>query len=206
MGSALYTSRVLACNALFIYSTIDRSENMSLYYGGIEIIQKRKFQVCLVPFFINTQGHAQLPPAFTEAEQSIGVCCRKELVEKLDDQPKELKTKTLPFLWVEQVKRPSVCFFNDLGLTPLQRVLHSALGIANTQGVNIALFLFRNHFGQYYIPEQTIVETSIEECLAFNFGRPDIDLHIVLSTLDQFAYARLKSCKDAKQECTPHFE
>ena len=178
---------------------------MSLYYGGIDIIQKRKYQVCLVPFFIDPQGQAQLPPAFEEAEQSIGIQCRKELIEKLEDQPKELKTKTLPFLWIEQEKKPIVCFFNDLGLTPLQRVLHSALGIANTRGVNIALFLFRNHFGRYYTPEQTIVETTIEECFAFNFGRPDIDLHIVLSRFDQFAYARLKSCKDAKNECAPNF-
>lgn len=179
---------------------------MSLYYGGIEIIQKRRFQVCLVPFYIDVQGHAQLPPAFEEAEQSIGVSCRKDLTQKLEEQPKELKTKTLPYLWVEQNKKPSVCFFNDLGLTPLQRVLRSALGIANTRGVNIALFLFRNHFGKYYTPEHVIVETTIEECLVFNFGRPDIDIHIVLSTQDQLPFEMLKSCTSAKEEYAPNFE
>jgi|GEM_PF-5378612 len=179
---------------------------MSLYYGGIQIIQNRKFHVCLVPFFIDQKGHALLPPDFMEVEQSIGVSCKKELIQKLEDQPKELKTKTLPFLWVEQVKRPSVCFFNDLGLIPLQRVLHGALGIANSRGVNIALFLFRNHFGQYYTPEKVIIETTIEECLAFNFGRPDIDIHIVLSAFDQLPYEILKSCTSAKEECAPNFE
>jgi len=178
---------------------------MYLYYcvNGVEQI---KFQVCIVPFFINTNGAIQLPYGYLEAESFFRLDCKKELQKKIDDQPKELRVKSMPYVWVERQHKPTVLFFHDSGISSLQSMLHNAISVANTRGVNIAMFLFRSNFGMYYTRDETIIEVTIEECREFLFGRPDMDIHVLLSSKDKAQYQLLKDWPIIKEECAPNFD
>lgn len=179
---------------------------MTLYYGSVEALQKLQFQVLVTPFFMDKDGNIQLPPGFLEAEKYLGPEYQQRLREKIVDIPNELKANTTTFLFVESPNKPAVLFFPDMGISALNFVLHNALGIANTKGVNIALLLFRNHFGQYYTPESVIVEITIDACREFNHVQLDNDIHIALSLRDQFAYERLRTCTFAHEEYAPNFD